>query len=502
LIDSKSEWFNQTNIVFQQVLDQVASNLNEIHSVNHSTKYWNIFVGPWLQQFVDLVITQLRNQPLTTTTNSGHFPPAQSIREFQQFAKNENFINQLSSDIGSKKHNFISKEAVQVDSTVDVFSIRSTTKFGRTFLSATYLPRISEAKLQLRFGRLTKRLRPIEVQTLPIDASIRQLLHLKSDQNPSISQLITSLLPRYMPCVFLESFKFLSATPTPWKSHRFPRVIFTSNRHLYDDVFNFWVAHATEVGSRLVLGQHGGFYGISEFPSYAERHEKKIADRYLTWGWSSIDNSIAGPATIVVGAKPIKRKAPKHLLLVTDQLFTTPRSMFSDIGESSAYLPNIKLFVDETTTAKSSVLIRIPLTHADSGHSQIDWFNKHLPQTTVDTGELRFRILLREAKLVAIPHNGTTLIESIALGVPTVIFWDKSIVWMRSEAKAVFNALEQVGIFHSTPESAASFINSIWDDVDGWWNSQPTLDARKQFTDQYARTVSNPIRFLAKALQF
>jgi putative transferase (TIGR04331 family) len=251
-----------------------------------------------------------------------------------------------------------------------------------------------------------------------------------------------------------------------------------------------------------VLGQHGGFYGISEFPSYAERHEKQIADRYLTWGWSSIDNSIAGPATIIVGARPIKRNAPKHLLLVTDQLFTTPRSLFSDIGESSTYLPNIKLLVDETTTAKSSVLIRIPLAHADSGHSQVDWFNKHLPQTAVDTGELRFRILLKEAKLVVIPHNGTTLIESIALGVPTIIFWDKSIVWMRSEAEAIFNMLEQVGIFHRTPDSAASFINSIWNDVDGWWNSHATIEARKQFTDQYARTVPNPVRFLAKALQF
>ena len=37
---------------------------------------------------------------------------------------------------------------------------------------------------------------------------------------------------------------------------------------------------------------------------------------------------------------------------------------------------------------------------------------------------------------------------------------------------------------------------------DGWWNSPTTIDARKQFTDQYARTVSNPVRFLAKALQF
>jgi putative transferase (TIGR04331 family) len=144
----------------------------------------------------------------------------------------------------------------------------------------------------------------------------------------------------------------------------------------------------------------------------------------------------------------------------------------------------------------------MPLTHAESGRSQVQWFNEYLPQTAVDTGPQKFRQLLKESKLVVIPHNGTTLIESIALGVPTIIFWDKSIVWMRSEAETVFNLLEEVGVFHRTPESAASFINSIWDDVDGWWSSPATLEARKHFTDQYARTVSHPIRFLTKALQF
>ena len=73
---------------------------------------------------------------------------------------------------------------------------------------------------------------------------------------------------------------------------------------------------------------------------------------------------------------------------------------------------------------------------------------------------------------------------------------------VRQSAETVFESLEKVGIFHRTPESASSFINSIWDDVDEWWNSQATFDARKQFTDQYARSVPNPIRFLAKALQF
>jgi putative transferase (TIGR04331 family) len=190
------------------------------------------------------------------------------------------------------------------------------------------------------------------------------------------------------------------------------------------------------------------------------------------------------------------------LIVVTDQLFTYPRSIFGDIDESSPYLSNVQTLARNLEHINKNVLIRLPITHGDSGHSQIDWFNENLPETAIDTGEQKFRQLLKQAKLVVIPHNGTTLIESIALGVPTVIFWDKSIVWMRPEAQAVFNALEQVGIFHRTPESVASFINSIWDDVDGWWNSPATLDARKQFTDQYARAVPNPIRFLAKALQF
>jgi putative transferase (TIGR04331 family) len=502
LIDSKSEWFDETTTVFRQVLDQVATNLNEIHDVHYSVRYWNIFAGVWLQQFVDLVITQLSTQPLITTTSSIHFPPSQTIREFQSFAKNENFIKQLRSDIGANNYRCISKDEKQIKLSVDVISNRSIPKFGRTYVSATYLPRISEVKLQLRFGRLTSRLRPTEVQRASIDTSLRRLLLVKSDLNPSISQLIVSLFPKYMPCVFLESFKSLSTTQSPWRSKRFPKVIFTSNRHLYDDLFNFWVAHATELGSRLVLGQHGGFYGISEFPSYAERHEKQIADRYLTWGWSNEGSSIAGPATIIVRTKPIKRNSPKHLLFVTDQLFTIPRSIFSDIGESSSYLANIKLLIDGITTARSDVLVRIPITHAESGYSQIGWINEHLPQTAIDTGEQGFRRLLKSSKLVVIPHNGTTLIESIALEVPTVIVWDKSIVWMRSESEVVFNALEQVGIFHRTPESAASFINLIWNDVDGWWNSHSTIEARKQFTDQYARTVPNPVRFLAQALQF
>jgi len=177
--------------------------------------------------------------------------------------------------------------------------------------------------------------------------------------------------------------------------------------------------------------------------------------------------------------------------------------MFSDTSESSTYLDHLKLTVDGLLPEiRSKVLLRIHHAHEDAGSSQIDWWKLNSPNISQDAGGVGFQKRLAESRLVLIAHNGTSIPESIALHAPTIITWSDSYMKVRRSAEAVFDALEQVGIFHRTPESAASFINSIWDDVDGWWNSSATIDARKQFTDQYARTVSNPVRFLAKALQF
>jgi putative transferase (TIGR04331 family) len=317
------------------------------------------------------------------------------------------------------------------------------------------------------------------------------------------AELVISLLPKYMPFVYIEGFKSLFHSEKPWKSNRFPGVIFTANRHLYDDVFNFWTAMATEHGSRLVLAQHGGNYGISEFPSFSERHENLVADRYITWGWDSTGPTNKGFALPLIGRALHSSHQNGPLLVITDQLWKYPRSIFSDTPESSTYLGHLKSTIDGLTPdIREETLLRIHHAHADAGSSQMDWWIENSPDIKQDSGVVSFRKQLAESRLVLIAHNGTSIPESIGLNAPIVITWNDSYMKVRQSAKTVFESLEKVGIFHQTPESASSFINSIWDDVDGWWNSQATIDARKQFTDQYARSVPNPIRFLAKALQF
>ena len=208
-------------------------------------------------------------------------------------------------------------------------------------------------------------------------------------------------------------------------------------------------------------------------------------------------------ALTINNSKKIVPKNYGNLLVVTDELWKYPRSIFTDLSIKSGYLEHLANTISSfQPQIQAEVLLRIHHAEAQSGAPQRQWWLTQLPNIAHDNGELSFKQMLPKSRLVLIAHNGTSIPEAIALHAPTIITWSDSYMRVRQSAEAVFESLEKVGIFHRTPESAASFINSIWDDVDGWWNSQPTLDARKQFTDQYARTVPNPVRFLTKALQF
>ena len=431
------------------------------------------------------------------------FSPVNTLVEFAELAKTPMFVERLHAEVLVQMNALTNSSNTEKCSNNERSRPNTKRNKGRTYVSATYLPRINEVLLQLRLGRLPQKMKISRVLSVEINPQIREILCKSIGSMARGAEVTLALLPVHMPCVYVEGYTPLFNTSIPWKSKRYPKTIFTANRHLYDDVFNYWTALAAENGSRLVVAQHGGNYGISEFPSFAENHESLVADRYITWGWESSGPTYKGFALPLVRRTSHSPNRNGSLLVITDQLWKYPRSMFSDTSESSTYLDHLKSTIDGLLPeVRSKVLLRIHHGHEYAGSSQIDWWKLNSPNISQDDGGVGFQKRLAESRLVLIAHNGTSIPESIALNAPTIITWSESYMKVRQSAEAVFEALEQAGIFHRTPESAASFINSIWDDVDSWWNSPTTVDARKQFTEQYARTVSNPVRFLAKALQF
>jgi len=510
--EEKQELFELTNKIYESTLDELVKVLNAYHSTSKSRRYWEIIVGIWLRLFIEAVVTRivivqsvLRSDKDTNIIVSPDLPvncSPQCLQDFQAGLKSISWNASVYRNIFEIFNGKYQQNTFGIDTRAAIVSPVSK-GFGPSYLSSTYLPRLKELQLAIRLGSVPHRIKQIQIIPTTCDEKMRFLKLSTSFDGHAIADVVNSLVLRYVPHSYIEGFSILIDRISLEFPKNPPRSIFTANRHIYDDVFNVWVAEMTERGSKLVLAQHGGYFGTSRYASFAERHELLVADRYLTWGWSS--SPVCTKAFVLTQAGVRKRKKPvgTNLVVVTDHVWSHPRSFFLDLAESGNYLPFMSKIVQSLDdSVKSNTLLRIHHGHDETGSPQDQWWVNQAPNIKQDDGKATFATLLPNAKLILTSHNGTTFPETISAGIPTVISWDESFVALRHDAENVFGLLEKVGIFHRTPESAAAFINSIWDDVDGWWNSHATIEARKQFTDRYARTVSNPVRFLAKALRF
>ena len=47
--------YQYLTILYERLLKELARQLNQIHNVNHSLRYWRILIGPWLGIFVQII---------------------------------------------------------------------------------------------------------------------------------------------------------------------------------------------------------------------------------------------------------------------------------------------------------------------------------------------------------------------------------------------------------------------------------------------------------------
>jgi putative transferase (TIGR04331 family) len=108
---------------------------------------------------------------------------------------------------------------------------------------------------------------------------------------------------------------------------------------------------------------------------------------------------------------------------------------------------------------------------------------------------------MKKFKMVVIDHPHTSFLESLTINVPTVLFWDHDIFFMRPEAEPYFQALRDAGILHKGPLSAAEKVNEIFDNPREWWLSNTVQNARKVFCDRFAYARNDWLDIWAKELR-
>ena len=285
----------------------------------------------------------------------------------------------------------------------------------------------------------------------------------------------------------------------PWPKNA--KSIFTSNSYAGDDIFKIWAAGKIEKNIPLIIGQHGGHFGIDKF-CFHEDHCVKISDKFISWGWEDISTPKITPIGIFksLGQNVGYKKNGNALLTLTAvprysyHIYSGPIS-----GQYLDYFEDQKRFLVTLPNAiRKKITVRID--HNDYSREQNLRWDGLFPDIKIDVGEKLFQNVVENSRLCISSFNSTTYLETLSWNVPTIVFWDPGHHDLKDEVKEYFDLLNSVGIFFTKPEYAAQQMVNIWDNVGSWWESKDVQDARKEFCHIFARIINDPMAELSRNL--
>ena len=319
----------------------------------------------------------------------------------------------------------------------------------------------------------------------------RLIFKINVDSEDEFIKFLQTQIEHLIPLAYLEGFKELSkrSEQVGWPQN--PKSIWTSNSFFIDEIFKYWSAEKLEnKETKLIISQHGGLYGTSRW-YFFEEHEREISDVYFSWGWSRDEKTLPYPVRSFIKKIP-KVNQNRNLFLVQMKMPRYSYHMFSTpiSGQYLGYLENQFNFVEELSDEiRSKTIIRFKKN--PYGWSEDHLWLKRFPDINFDLGDSSIQDCIDNSRIYVCTYNATTFLESFFLNHPTIIFWDQEFSELNENAKNYFEGLKKINLFFDDPIKAANFINSIWKDVDSWWEEVINHKEYKEFRETFCRMPDN-----------
>lgn len=517
--------------VGEALFPTLCGELDRIHEVNHGVRFWRIVLGHWLARYVNVVFNRYQTLAtcferyavsavsvlssdiyhLATTTSEGlvwasdddvwnSFLDARILRFLPaahlcvtpvRVNEGEGFRLPERQPLASAKLRLRSHVVDAVEAVTNIF-----VRDRDAFVINSYLPRSEEAKVQLRLGQVPKvwRTPTITIRRRP-DRHLRDsLVQRRLDSgSEGVVRCIEQLMFELLPVCFLEGLTDLQHQTErfPWPAT--PKFIFTSNSSDTDEGFKYWAARKAERGVPYYTGQHGNNYGTHRYLSPAV--EERVADKFFTWGWTDGLPQHTAAFIFKTAGVPAPTTNPGGGLLLSELCVGHRITAWDSYADFVKYFEDQKSFVEALNPEiRSALTIRFHGTYKRLGWSEALRWRDFDPTLRLDTGTQLIRKVIGEHRLVVHSYDSTGILEGLAWNIPTVAFWQEGFDHLRESAIPWYQLLVDAGIVHLSVESAAAQVNAVWNDVAGWWQSDPVQSARRQFCDRYARSTDTPAR--------
>tara|TARA_X000000368_G_C23024088_1_gene709372 strand:- start:6 stop:1769 length:1764 start_codon:yes stop_codon:yes gene_type:complete len=522
--------YKYLKLLNKKITSELKIILNALHGKDYSERIWSILIGHWLVKFTAVVfdrwvmIENAEQNYTDLTTNVLNIDydtcvPNSSI-DGVEFLFSDKWNHFLCSEIIKRSTNIeVTKTSneLQVNNIYDVaetslktklkskvrsvFSYIQNTIFrsGTYVFKSTYLSVLDQLKLNISLGLSVSNIDTHTPHIIDCNNSFRQWI-INDNTASEFEKIVFELLPVCMPKTYLEGF---AVCDKKWRSKLYinrTKVIFSSNSHYYDDNFKTYIMHEVKQGAKLILGQHGGG-ALNRYEDVMDL-ELLIADKYLSTG--SL-NTKRDKKIIDIGQLFNRQKYNKYdknggALLVTVAMPRYHFSLFSAViaGQMLGYFEDQFDFYNSLTDEIKKQL-NVRLYHGDYGWEQRQRWLDYYPGVKFDTNR-KMDKSVQQSRLIIGTYAATTYNETLASNIPTIIYWNTEHWELSAESDLFFEELKRVGIFHTTPQSAAKQVVKIWNDIDQWWYDRELQNVREKYCRAFAYRPKDLVQRIKKVL--
>jgi putative transferase (TIGR04331 family) len=523
-IKKEKESFKEVDEVYEKLLQEITIKLNNVHNTNWSSKAWRIFIGPWLNRFVaiiydrtEIVLPLLKNLNVDcskqTKIGSCVSLSSHTMRDFTDKTLKKKWNDELFCRIIYllKTNNFNNEENLNACHNLkfESFKTRSIyyfyffnffifklivypiTFFNKFVFYKSYFGNfLNLSKLILILKDIPFRYSFSFFDNFIVKKNFDKKLRSKVDifeNSPNIKEKITRfLLTECLPTFYLEGFKDLKKITNNSFLPNKKKVIITFNCWK-DNIFKYWLAYQSNQGSKIIYGQHGAGYGTN-LGHYAEKHELKISDNYLSWGWKSNQKILPLGDFSTNKKKKFTYVNNKKILIVSGNVNVFKfNNIIHDKNQVFKKHREINEFLDELDVSKVSCLdFKEHPNEKRRIFSTLKMIKNSKTKINSVIKESNLEKILDKYQLIIYPYQfATPFLKYLNLNKPSISLFKKD--YLNENVKKDFEPLFEAKILHESSLEMAKFLNQNFDKMQNWWEDQNTQKARINFCGKYIK---------------
>lgn len=486
---------------YYQILPELAGRLNKVHNLDLSVSFWQTTFGYWLYRHISVVYDKYVYLSGLDIDSTGI--KLLNKRDFYIPQNHSDYIFCFAGDFGVQQlvsqyyYLYKTKEFSLVNSRFsygnltsnnDAFSTRIKRKLSLlrvepqvALLNVHYAEKVLNFLQEKSQEKISNFILPVmKVKSRVADFSKRRCIANCVIEDSFESYLIQSLY-YCLPRDFLENFKeYYNVFQKDIESRKFTHIV--SENWISNIPNAIYVALAMKNKRTFITNEHAA--GTFFYKNLMQFIDYDVADIYLSVGWKKNSKNFVQGGFACRDVIPYEYDQQKKTILYIShtrfiywQAFNETHATNSTFIKRLNFVAKIlELFPPEL---KANLLFRPrkgKLFWDVEGVLELDKHNIKIDRSD-------FSKSISQSRIVIIDHISTGLAEILLMNVPFILVYDVNFIPLSDELQKIFDDLINCGVIHTSAQSAVAHLSSIYDDVEGWWNSEIVCRPVKQLTE-------------------